>query len=351
MEDEEKAKDQEQKTLSETDTISLIDINDQTLNKVDLSGVQFDSFTKEQFTSFLLSTFEKHGIKVYGKNEEIELGEELGKGAFGIVYKATMKDEVLAIKFLDTIDHKDEPEKTITTIINELKAITKVKHNKIPQFFGVFEKDDKIGLMFSFIQGVTLNIYLEKNKIPESEKVDLMIQLVEILVCLHEKRVIHRDVKPKNTMVTSEKKLILIDFGISRINDKTIGNTVTLKGSPAYSPPEAFHDLNISEDRTYAITTKFDVWSVGCVIMEMFSGEKPWSKKFKDSNRIMLALSKHIKFKGFDIPLPANFEKDHQEIFEVIKNSIVGDVSKRYTSKELLKKLFEVKEFFTKNNR
>ena len=335
------------KKEDQTDTISLLSPSD-TLKNIDFKGfigeegkVKFDKF--EDFLAFLLNIFATNNIKVYGSQDNIKIGEELGKGMFGVVFKATFGDQLLAIKFLDKIDHNEDPEKTIITIINELKTITAVNHDRIPKFHGVYQKEDSLGLMFSFIKGVTLNIYLEKNKLTSNEKLDLAIQLAEILVALHEKRVIHRDIKPKNTMVTPEGNVILIDFGISRINEKTVANTGGLKGSPAYSPPEAFIDTSQDDDRLFTVTTKFDVWSLGCVMMEMFSGEKPWSKKFKDSNRIMLALSKHTKFGLYDIPIPKGFDTDYPEIFEILKNCLIGNVKERYTSREMLAKLNELK--------
>lgn len=332
------------------DTISLLNPNDDTLNKVnveDYKNLTFKSF--EEFSGFLLSTFEKKNIEVFRETDVFEVGEELGKGAFGVVNKAIRKGETYAIKFLDKIDHTLPPDKTIFTILNELKNITKVKHERIPHFYGVYQKDEKLGLVFSFITGSTLNIYFKKNKISNLEKCNLLIQLVEILVNLHSKRVIHRDIKPKNTMITPEGKLILIDFGISRINEHTVAKTMGVNGSPAYSPPEAFIDINKdSEDRTFEITTKFDVWSVGCVMLEMYSGEKPWQKKFKDSNKIMFALSKGTTFKGSYVPIPEILEKEYPKVLEVISKCLIKDVMSRYTSKELLSKLLELKEFYSK---
>lgn len=317
----------------------------QTLSEVDFTGItKFES--NEEFSAFLLNTFEKNNIKVYNDEDKIQIQDELGKGAFGVVYKAVMGKDTLAIKFLDTIDHTGEFKATVNTILNELKAITKINHPKIPYFYGVYVNDGKLGLMFSFIKGETLNKYLEtnKSKLTRLDKLNLVIQLVEILICLHDKRVVHRDVKPKNTMVTPEGDLILIDFGISKISDKTVAKTSGVNGSPAYCPAEAFVDTEESEERIFEITTKFDVWSVGCVLMEVFSDVKPWSQKFKDSNRIIFSLSKKQDHKGYGVPLPKNFEKEYPELLNILKKTVCFNVKDRFTSKQLLDELFILRE-------
>jgi serine/threonine protein kinase len=320
----------------------------ETIVNINFTGVTLE--TIEDLNSFLMKTLENYGVKIYDNINEVTILEELGKGAFGTVYKAKIGDEFYAIKLLENMDTTSNPQENLTTIIKELIALTKVNHEKIPKFNGIYHNKEtgKIGLIFTFIEGNTLNIHLEKNKLTKLQKIDLIIQLTEILKALHEKRVIHRDIKPKNTMVTPQNKLILIDFGISKVNTKTLDNTVSVKGSPAYSPPEAFVDTSDTEDRQFIISTKFDIWSLGCVIYEVFAGEKPWVKKYKDSNKIIFMLSKKKLIGEHGIPLIPTFSTDYPEIFNLLKKCVAIEVDQRYSSEELLKKLIEIREIYKK---
>jgi len=307
------------------------------------------------FSKTLREAFEENKIQQY-KTDEIELLEELGKGAFGTVSKGRIlkTGEIVAIKCLDQIDDK-KGEEAIKTILNELKAMRRVIHPKIPYFYGIYQLQQEnnltIGLIFSFIEGKTLDKYLDENvkKLKNSEKCRLAIQLVEIIQILHQNRVTHRDIKPGNIMIKPDGDLVLLDFGISKVSECTMAFTNGVKCTPKYSAPEAFEDCGV-EDVEYTITPKFDVWSMGCLIIEIFSGVAPWSKKFNDSNKIMMAMMKKVKYNGLDFPYHRDFDKEYPEVYKICLNCLVTDIKNRYTSLELLEKLKELEIVFKNRN-
>lgn len=299
-----------------------------------------------------------NNIKIYS-HDEIKTISILGEGSFGTVWKALIdQDKEVAIKLLDKINFGESDnaaQETITTIVNELKAMTKIEHPQIPKFFGVWEKNEegdvKFGLIFSFIDGVTLKTHLTKNpNTSSSDKCLILIGLTQVILDIHKSGVIHRDIKPENVMITKDNKVVLLDFGISKISEKTETYTCGRRMTPRYSPPEAIIDLSNDDESNFAISKKFDVWSLGIVIVEMFSNTQPWSNKFKDDHKILLALSRNAEFtvdgKKYPFPYPKNFPTDFPEVMEITINCIKIDVTERYTSDILLEKLQILRQFY-----
>ena len=304
--------------------------------------------------------FEDNKIKLY-TSSDIVIDKKIGEGSFGTVFKAKLGDNKVAIKLLDKIDFKTDvsggEDEVIRSIINELKAMTKIEHEQIPKFYGVYETVEKestvFGLIFSFIEGVTLQRFLTDNKnMSNITRCEILLGLLNVISVIHKNGVIHRDIKPENVMITPEKGVVLLDFGISKISEKTVTYTNGRRMTPKYSAPEALIDRNDNEDPEFAITKKFDVWSIGCVISEMFSGVNPWSNKFKDDHRILFAMQKGAQFtiEGFkektDFPFDKTFPIDFPEVFELANKCLVRNVSKRLTSDELIIELNKLLEFY-----
>lgn len=294
-------------------------------------------------------------IKLY-EPEELEVGIKVGKGSFGDVFKGEIKEtkEVVAIKAIEEIPDDTDDKAKLTELLNELTAMMKVETfcNKTPKFYGLYRMKKTniscIAILFSFIEGNTLDKYLEENKnnkeLTKLKKLNICIELVEIIIILHKNKVYHRDIKPGNVMVKPDGSLILLDFGVSKISDNTLGSSTNkVRGTPKYSPPEAFTDVG-DENIQYNVSPKFDVWSLGCVILEIFSNIPPWAKKYKDDNKIILSLIKKQKYGLYDFPFPAGFEEDYPEIFPTVVKCLISDIENRLTSEQLIKELLLIKK-------
>ena len=228
--------------------------------------------------------------------------------------------------------------------------MTMIKMDTIPKFYGICEnhKTNIVGLMLEFIDGVTLSEYVHGKKwsqqvekkerikdpdhiVPSAKEIcQIMIYLTQIVVNLHERHIVHRDLKPENVMITPEGKVVLLDFGIARINEGLKGTTNNEKYSPAYGPPEALIDVG-TEEVIFLITDKFDVWSLGVIMLELFANEVPW-KKFPDKNKIMHALVTQPE------DIYKNYDKNRPE-YDLIVNCLEKDVKSRYSSAEVLEEL------------
>ncbi len=307
----------------------------------------------ETFKKELISALKKYNYNIKEpEKDKIQFIKPLGEGQFGVVHLATMgnDEEKVAIKLISKVSTDTN---TIEAILMEILTITKVAHDNVNKFYGAYLNDEKneVGLIFAFIDGVTLEDYVMK-KIGETKHGDkfellrtpleitrLLIQFAQAIEVLHKENVIHRDIKPKNTMVTKEGKVILVDFGIARINDSSVCVTENLKFSPSYGPPEAVVDESRDPEKvSYKVGTKFDIWSFGCVIYFMFSGKKPWGGK--TSEQIILTAKKGASEKV----IPKSFKDP--EIMKVLEGCIQYEVKDRITATEVIERLKELEKYY-----
>jgi serine/threonine protein kinase len=172
----------------------------------------------------------------------------------------------------------------------------------VPTLYGIHVKESKGPVIITeLIKGEHLDKYI-KNRSPSHLQILIhLLDLASVLEYLHSFRFIHRDIKPSNIMLDEMLNIKLLDFGISKVCENTITNTITI-GTLVYMAPENFN-LGNNEGQTWTetsksnISTKVDIWAFGCLVSELFSGMKPWTGK-DDNQIISLLFSK----KKFEIP-------------------------------------------------
>ena len=176
-----------------------------------------------------------------------------------------------------------------------------------------------------------------------NEKLIALYKLSKILESFHSKLLIHRDIKPSNVMLREDGSLKLIDFGVAKIASHTSTYTTLQKGTVPYMPPEQFQidfnkyeDPNIEDIKPVMICTKSDVWSLGVMTSEIFSGILPYyninNNKRPSEYVIMKRLMDKISF-----PIPNNLDDNIKNIVQKATMINIGD---RASSKEI-KELFE----------
>lgn len=156
------------------------------------------------------------------------------------------------------------------------RGISKIKNPHIPRIYSVEEADEEICVVEEYIDGRTLDVYVQEEKLIDIQKMELMVQLCEALEVLHQCKpsVIHRDIKPSNILVTWDGILKLIDFDASR-QYKAEKNTsdTRLLGTVEYAAPEQFG---------YSQTdVRSDVYSLGVVFNEIRVEDTPYVKRWK----------------------------------------------------------------------
>ena len=204
--------------------------------------------------------------------EEFELGDIIGTGTVGSIYRATdlSQGEVRAVKVLQHGVSQDQ--NIVSRFEREMLILSKLHHPNIVSYYGGGRTDDgRLFYVMELVEGGTLKQVLRSHhKLSWHETINYGIQLCSALQHAHNHSIIHRDLKPANLFLTYEGQLKLGDFGIAfdagESDLTTSGMTV---GSWLYMSPEQIR----GDDR---ITGQADLYSLGCLFYEMLTGNPPF---------------------------------------------------------------------------
>lgn len=212
-----------------------------------------------------------------------ELLEKIGDGGMAVVYKG--KDRLLnrfiAIKILRPEFTKDAT--FVENFKRESQAAAGLTHPNIVGVYDVGREGNINYIVMELIEGRTLNDIIEDEAPMDYRKViDISKQVASALKVAHKNKIIHRDVKPHNIMITNDGIVKLADFGIARaVNDATLSTGSKIVGSVHYFSPEQARGNYVDE--------RSDIYSLGIVMYEMLTGRVP----FDGDNPVTVAL-KHI---------------------------------------------------------
>ncbi|WWC88803.1 uncharacterized protein L201_003716 [Kwoniella dendrophila CBS 6074] len=218
-----------------------------------------------------------------------QLGDILGRGASGSVYRALnfLTGETVAIKSISLLSL---PASSIPDIMSEIDLLKNLNHPNIVKYKGFARDKENLFIVLEYCENGSLQTILKKfGKFPESLIAVYISQVLKGLIYLHEQGVIHRDIKGANILTNKDGSIKLADFGVSSKKQPQSStsnqNTFTLKsgqqqkkeqeendnevvGSPYWMAPEVIEQNGAS--------TASDIWSVGCVIVELLEGKPPY---------------------------------------------------------------------------
>ncbi len=224
---------------------------------------------------------------------QIGRGQLIGKGSYGKVYLGInlTTGDLLAVKQVEVNQKaagqdKDKMKEMVAALDQEIDTMQHLEHPNIVQYLGCERKEFSISIFLEYISGGSVGSCLRKNgKFEESLVRSLTRQTLAGLAYLHNEGVLHRDLKADNILLDVDGTCKISDFGISKKTDNIYGNDVTnnMQGSVFWMAPEVVRSTGLSEvensNRQVGYSAKVDIWSLGCVVLEMFAGRRPWSKE------------------------------------------------------------------------
>lgn len=266
---------------------------------------------KEQSASFLIK-----GANL-GPYRIVRL---IGEGGMGEVYEAY--DEVLNRRAaLKVISPKIKDHSGIVKMfVREGQALARVSH---PNVVAVYTSGETRGIHYlamEYIDGKALDEYVAGRKLTSQEALPIFRQILDAVRTLHENGVIHRDLKPKNVIITKDKIVKIVDFGIAKIGtvmSRDANQNGLVVGSIHYMAPEI-----IRGDAASPLT---DMWSIGMIFYELLTGERPFAAESRAE------IEEKIKYK--DLTFPKDMEsKIPEELRLIIQTMCMKTPNRRYES-------------------
>lgn len=197
-----------------------------------------------------------------------EIIEQVGVGGMSYVYKAydSKKKRYVAIKMLrEELAIDDE---FVNKFKSEALACKDIKHKNVIGAYDVVDEGNMHYIVMEFVDGITLNKYIkEKGKLSNEETIDISLQIAYGIMAAHKKGIIHRDIKPQNIVINDKKTVKITDFGIARAITSTTKN-ISVIGTVHYISPE--------QVRNTKVDFRSDIYSFGCTMYEMITGEVPF---------------------------------------------------------------------------
>lgn len=204
-------------------------------------------------------------------------GRVLGTGGFGQVYLWYDTDTgcEMAVKQVHVYCATEEVSKEVKALRSEIQLLQDLCHPRIVQYYGSHEEPKVLSIFMEYVPGGSVKDQIkEYGPLTENVTRRYTRQVIEGLAFLHNLMIVHRDIKGANILRDHDGNVKLSDFGASRrlttIVSKSTdrSNAKTMTGTPYYMSPE------VIEGKSYG--RKVDIWSLGCTVVEMLTGNPPW---------------------------------------------------------------------------
>ncbi|XP_029309974.1 serine/threonine-protein kinase 10-like isoform X2 [Cottoperca gobio] len=253
---------------------------------------------------------------------------ELGDGAFGKVFKAQNKQTgiLAAAKVIDT-----KTEEELEDYMVEIDILASCDHQNIVKLLDAFYYESKLWILIEFCAGGAVDAVMLELERPLTEPQIRVVcrQTLQALVYLHDIKIIHRDLKAGNILLTLDGDVKLADFGVSAKNTKTLQRRDSFIGTPYWMAPEVVM-CETSKDRPYDY--KADIWSLGVTLIELAQVEPP--------NHEMNPMRVLLKIAKADPPTLMQPSRWSPDFSDFLKRCLDKHVDNRWNPTQLLQHPF-----------
>jgi serine/threonine-protein kinase len=246
--------------------------------------------------------------------------KELGRGAMGLVYlgKDPTIQRFVAIKTmrLDQIDDPDKVQEIKSRFFREAESAGRLSHPNIVTIYDAGEENELGYIAMELVEGQSLKEWSRKPQLmPLPELVPTLASVAEALDYAHQQGVVHRDIKPANIMITKERVVKVMDFGIAKMASSSKTQTDVVLGTPTYMSPEQIAGKKVDG--------RSDVFSLGVVLFELLTGQPPFTADNLSALLFAIAHHPHPELLTLRQDLPPMFQ-------EVLNRALQKELPQRY---------------------
>jgi tRNA A-37 threonylcarbamoyl transferase component Bud32 len=256
-----------------------------------------------------------------------EIIEEIGRGAYAVVYKARHVDldHVRALKVMHP-QLLGEPD-LVKAFQREARSTVKLDHPNIVTVYDVGEAEGRHYIAMKYLRGRNLREVIEQEgPLPAQRSLNIIKQAASALDYAHDMGYIHRDIKPSNVIVDDEGRVTVTDFGVARaIGTSTFTSSREMVGTWPYAPPEMFREQEL--DR------RADEYALGAVLYEMLLGRRPFESESPEALITKILME--------EPPFPTEMPEGlSEEVKAVVLEALAKDPEHRYATAGALAEAF-----------
>ena len=246
--------------------------------------------------------------------------KELGRGAMGLVYlgKDPTIQRFVAIKTmrLDQIDHDDKLQEVKARFFREAESTGRLSHPNIVTIYDAGEEHDLGYIAMELIEGTPLKQWSRKpNLMPVNEVFSIGATVADALDYAHQQGIVHRDIKPANIMLTKDRVVKVMDFGIAKMGSSSKTQTNIVLGTPTYMSPEQIAGKKVDG--------RSDIFSLGVVLFELLTGQLPFTADNLSAVLFSITHNPHPSVQTLRPDLPCIAQ-------EIVDRSLQKEVAHRY---------------------
>jgi WD40 repeat protein/tRNA A-37 threonylcarbamoyl transferase component Bud32 len=254
-----------------------------------------------------------------------EILEKLGEGGMGVVYKArhVKLNRLVALKMIRGSELAGE--QALARFHLEAEAVARLQHPNIVQIYEVGETASGPYFSLEFVEGCSLARKTDGTPLPARQAAELMEVLGRAVQAAHEQRILHRDLKPQNVLLTAAGTPKLTDFGLAKWLDRERAQTQTgaVLGTPGYIAPEQ------AEGRSNQVGPGADIYSLGAILYELLTGRPPFKAETPLDTVLQVLSEEPVSPRSLNGRVPRDLET-------ICLRCLQKDARKRYASAEQL---------------